>query len=131
MPAQYGDTDHRGRVLIVDDEPDFLESIEWQLTKRRYRVFTAASGEAALHLLRDEPVDVLVVDIRMPGMDGIELMRRASGVDADLQAIVITGHGGVKTAIEAMRSGAINYIQKPVGVDELDLAIRKGIEKRD
>lgn len=75
--------------------------------------------------------DVLVVDIRMPGMDGIELIRLAAGIDADLQSIIMTGHAGMKTAIEVMRLGAINYLQKPAGVEELDFAIQKGIEKRD
>ncbi len=121
----------RGKLLIVDDEPDFLESLEWQLTKRGYRVFRALSGDAALDILRREGVDILVADIRMPGMDGIELIRRAAALDPDLQSIVITGHGGVDTAIEAMRLGAINYLRKPVGVEELDVSIQKGIEKRD
>jgi YesN/AraC family two-component response regulator len=122
---------YRGRVLIVDDEPDFVESVDWQLTKRSYRVFTAPSGEDALDVLRQEGIDVLVADIRMPGMDGIELIRRAAGIDPDLQSIVITGHGGVDTAIEAMRLGAINYLRKPMGVDELDVAVQKAIERRD
>jgi YesN/AraC family two-component response regulator len=131
MPAHITATDPKGRILIVDDEPDFLESIEWQLKKRRYLVFTAISGDAALDVIQKECIDVLVVDIRMPGMDGIELIRRAAGIDIDLQSIIMTGHGGIKTAIEAMKLGAINYLQKPAGVEELDFAIQKGIEKRD
>jgi YesN/AraC family two-component response regulator len=131
MPDPTTTTTCRGKLLIVDDEPDFLESLEWQLTKRGYRVFTAPSGDAALDILRSEGVDILVADIRMPGMDGIDLLRRAAGLDPDLQSIVITGHGGVDTAIEAMRLGAINYLRKPVGVEELDVSIQKGIEKRD
>jgi YesN/AraC family two-component response regulator len=131
MPDHEPETSHKGRVLIVDDEPDFLESVDWQLKKRRYRVFTALSGEDALDLLRQEGIDVLVADIRMPGLDGIELIRHAARIDPDLQSIVLTGHGGVDTAIEAMRLGAINYLRKPVGVDELDVAVQKGIERRD
>jgi len=124
-------TTGRGKILIVDDEPDFLESLDWQLTKRGYRVFLAPSGDVALDILGSESVDILVADIRMPGMDGIELIRRATALAPDLQSIVITGHGGVDTAIEAMRLGAINYLRKPVGVEELDVSIQKGIEKRD
>lgn len=131
MPAQITGTEPKGRILIVDDEPDFLESVDWQLNKRGYQVFTATSGDAALDVIRKECIEVLVVDIRMPGMDGIELIRRAAGIDVDIQAIIMTGHGGIKTAIEAMRLGVINYLQKPVGVEELDFAIQKGIEKRD
>lgn len=131
MSEKISGSNNRGRLLIVDDEPDFLESLEWQLANRRYRVFLASSGEAALDTLRKETIDILVADIRMPGMDGIELIRRATALAPDIQAIVITGHGGEKTAIEAMRLGAINYLRKPVGVDELDVAIQKGMEKRD
>lgn len=131
MPVEKTETSQRARILIVDDEPDFVESVEWQLTKRRYRIFTALSGEDALDLLRREGIDILMADIRMPGMDGIELIRRAAGIDPDLQSIILTGHGGVDTAIEAMRLGAINYLRKPVSVDELDMAIQKGIERRD
>ena len=131
MPDQKNIAASRGKILIVDDEPDFLESLEWRLRKRGYQVLLAASGDIALDILRSEGVDILIVDIRMPGMDGIELIRRAMGLDPDLQSIVITGHGGVDTAIEAMRLGAINYLRKPVGVEELDVSIQKGIEKRD
>jgi YesN/AraC family two-component response regulator len=119
------------KLLIVDDEPDFLESLKWQMTKRGYRVFLALSGDTALEVLRNEKIDILIADIRMPGMDGMELIRRATALFPDLQSIVITGHGGVDTAIEAMRLGAINYLRKPVGVDELDVSVQKGIEKRD
>jgi YesN/AraC family two-component response regulator len=131
MSNQEIGTACRGTLLIVDDEPDFLESLKWQLTKRGYEAFLALSGDAALDILRSEKVDILIADIRMPGMDGIELIRRATALAPDLQAIVITGHGGVDTAIEAMRLGAINYLRKPVGVEELDVSIQKGIEKRD
>jgi YesN/AraC family two-component response regulator len=131
MPDRTTRTTCRGRILIVDDEPDFLESLKWQMTKRGYEIFLALSGGVALDILRNEGIDILVADIRMPEMDGIELIRRAISLEPDLQTIVITGHGGVDTAIEAMRIGAINYLRKPVGVEELDVAIQKGIEKRD
>jgi YesN/AraC family two-component response regulator len=131
MSEQTGTAVNKGKLLIVDDEPDFVESLEWQLTKRGYEVQVALSGDAALDVLRSERIDILIADIRMPGMDGIELIRRAGALAPDLQSIVITGHGGVDTAIEAMRIGAINYLRKPVGVEELDVSIQKGIEKRD
>lgn len=119
----------KGNVLVVDDEPDFLEFVKWRLEKLGYAVDTAPAGEAALEILEARTIDVLLVDIRMPGMDGIEVIRRASDLAPDVQSIVITGHGGVETAVEAMRLGAINYLRKPIGVNELDVAIQKGLEK--
>ncbi|MDM8522885.1 response regulator [Desulfococcaceae bacterium HSG8] len=120
----------KGKLLLADDEPDFTEFVKWQLENLSYTVHTASSGAEALDILSTgEPVDILLADIRMPGMDGIELIRRAIELCPDLQCIVMTGHGGIETAVEAMKLGAINYLRKPVGVDELDMAIQKGMEK--
>ncbi|MDY7031166.1 MAG: response regulator [Thermodesulfobacteriota bacterium] len=121
--------DPKGNILIVDDEPDFLEVVKWQLKKLDYLVETSLSGEEALEILSGRDIQVLIADIRMPGIDGIELIRQALQLKPDLQCIVITGHGGIETAVEAMKLGAISYLRKPVGVDELDVAIQKGMEK--
>ncbi len=120
----------RGTVLVVDDEPDLLDTLGWQLETIGYTVDTAGSGEGGLAALADIDADVLVADIRMPGIDGIELIQRALGIRPELQCIVLTGHGDIDTAVAAMRAGAINYLRKPVGVDELDVAILRGVEKR-
>ena len=119
----------KGTLLLADDEPDFAEFVKWQLETLAYTVHTAPSGDAALDMLDRENADILLADIRMPGMNGIELIRLAMARHPDLQCIVMTGHGGIDTAIEAMRLGAINYLRKPVGVEELDIAIQKGMEK--
>lgn len=116
-------------LLLADDEPDFTEFVKWQLAQLDYQVLTADSGEAALAILKKTPADILIADIRMPGMDGIELIRRAVALRPDIQSIVITGHGGIDTAVEAMRLGAINYLRKPVGVEEIEVAVQKGMEK--
>lgn len=123
------ETDLTASVLLVDDEPELTRLLKWQLEKRSHAVVTALSGEEALSILSGTRIDVLVADIRMPGMDGIELIKRGLGILPDLQCIVITGHGEIGTAVEAMRLGAVNYLRKPVGVDELDVAIGKGMEK--
>ena len=109
--------DPKGNILIVDDEPDFLEFVKWQLKKLDYLVETSLSGEDALEILSGRDIQVLIADIRMPGIDGIELIRQALQLKPDLQCIVITGHGGIETAVEAMKLGAINYLRKPVGVE--------------
>jgi len=119
----------KGNILLADDEPELIKYLKWQLEARSYMVRAAQCGEDALNMLQEHKADVLIADIRMPGMDGIELMQKAMGHRPDLQCIVITGHGDVETAIEAMRLGAINYLRKPVGVDELDVAIEKGMER--
>ena len=118
-----------GKVLVVDDEPDFTEFLEWQLKKNNYRVMTANSGETGYNLIVSHIFDVLIADIRMPGMSGIELIEKALKRQPDLQCIVITGHGDIDTAIEAMRVGAVNYLRKPAGIDEIQIAIVKAMEK--
>lgn len=119
------------RVLVVDDEPDFLEFVQWQLETLGYEARTAESGEAAVAQMEEWAVDVLLADLRMPGMDGIELIRQTALRHPDAQCIVVTGHGGVESAVAAMRLGAVNYLRKPVGVEELDVAIQKALEKAD
>lgn len=125
------DRSGKGSVLIVDDEPDLVEFVRWQIEERFYRVESALSGAEALKKLKGAVMDVMVADIRMPGMDGIELIRRALEIQPDIQCIVMTGHGDMDTAVAAMRLGAINYLRKPVGVEELEVAIEKGMEKID
>lgn len=121
--------DSKAKILMVDDEPDFTEFVKWQLEMLSYTVQTAACGEDGLEILRKDAADILLADIRMPGMDGIELIRNAIELQPDIQCIVMTGHGGIETAVEAMRLGAVNYLRKPVGVDELDIAVQKSLEK--
>lgn len=119
----------KGCILVVDDEPDFTHLLKWQLEKRGYHVFTDHSGKDALETLSRNKIDVLLADVRMPGMSGIELVSQALAIDPDIQCIVITGHGDVDTAIDAMRAGAMNFIKKPAGIDELDMAVTRAIEK--
>lgn len=119
----------KGCILVVDDEPDFTQLVQWQLENRGYKVLTENCGKDALKTLAGHVVDVLIADIRMPGMNGIELVTQILAINPDIQCIVITGHGDVDTAIDAMRAGAVNYIKKPAGVDELDMAVIKALEK--
>ncbi|MBF0343789.1 MAG: response regulator [Nitrospirae bacterium] len=118
------------KILIVDDEVKIVEFIQWQLDSVYPKIYTANSADGALEILKSDIIDVLVTDIKMPGMDGIELMRQALALHSDLQCIVITGHGDIDTAVEAMRLGAINYLSKPIGIEELGLAIDRGFERQ-
>ncbi len=114
-------------VLVVDDEPGIREMLRVVLAGDGHRVITAASGPAALELLAVEAADLLVTDLAMPDMDGLELLRRASAVAPETPAIVITAFGSKETAIEAMRHGAVNYLEKPFDVEELRLDVRRAL----
>ena len=123
--------DTRGNVLLVDDEIQLAEELKWQLESRSYIVNTASGGAEALKLLKKIEIDVLLVDINMPGMDGIELIQAALKIVPDLQCIIITGHADLETAVDGMRLGAINFLCKPkeVVANVLDAAIEEGMKK--
>jgi DNA-binding NtrC family response regulator len=113
----------RGRLLVVDDEATARRALSTLLRDDGYEVDVAASGEEALeHLARAAP-DMLLTDVRMPGIDGVELLTRAKALDPQLAVVVMTAFGNVKDAVRAMRAGAEHYITKPVDLDELSLVI--------
>ncbi len=116
-------------LLLVDDEPEILDLLGRQLTNRQFKTYTASSGKEALNILESEQIDILVTDVRMPGMDGIELLEAAKGMRPELEAIVITGHGDLDTALRAMRLGAYNFLPKPVGIAELAITLDNCVEK--
>ncbi len=119
-------------VLIADDEATLCGLIKTALEQEsdEYAISTAHSGTQALSRMAEREYDVLVTDIRMPDMDGIQLMRRATEMRPDLQTIVITGHGDLDNAVEAMRAGAGNYFRKPIDSEMLHLAVLRAYEKR-
>ncbi len=112
-------------TLVVDDEEGIRESLAAWLTKDGYRVATADSGEAALQCIARQIYDLYLVDIKMPGMDGIELLGRIKERQPDALVIVITAHGTVQTAVEAMKKGASDYICKPFDPEELSLIMER------
>ncbi len=122
-------TPPKGRILVVDDEPFILNLLAMQLERLSYSAQKAGSGQEALELLRKDPFDLLVADIMMPEMDGLTLMQQARTIQPNLECIIISGQGEISTAVEAMRLGAINYIQKPVSMLALDVSLAKGMER--
>ncbi len=110
------------RVLLVDDETDFLESLGQRLRLRGVPALTAASGPEALAILGDQPVDVVVLDVRMPGMDGIETLRRIKEAHPRVEVVMLTGHADLESSLEGMRFGFFDYLTKPV---QLPLLIEK------
>ncbi|MDP2702975.1 MAG: sigma-54 dependent transcriptional regulator, partial [Candidatus Rokubacteria bacterium] len=119
-----------GRILLVDDEEEIRELLSRLVRKEGFEPLAAPDGETALDLIRRESPDVALLDIRMPGLDGMELLRRAKEIDRDLPVIMITSHGLVKGAVEALRAGAHDYLVKPFENAEVIRSIRRAMTDR-
>jgi len=117
-------------VLIVDDEKNYLVVLEDLLTEEGYEVLTASSGREALELIREVPIQTVLTDIKMPEMNGVELMEEIRNLDSGLPIILMTAYAEVNQAVEAMKKGALDHIQKPFDNDEIKRAVQRGIEKR-
>lgn len=118
------------RVLVVDDELHVCSALARSLTLMGYRADEANSGREALGMLERTSYDVMVLDIRMPGMDGIEVMRRAHQVRPDLLIIVLTGHATLDSAITAVKIGAVEYLRKPASVHEIAAVTANALQQR-
>ena len=118
------------RILVVDDERSMREFLAIMLTREGHDVVAAENGAQALAALRQKPFDLLISDIRMPDCSGIDVLREAKGLQADLPGILMTAFSSTETAIEALRSGALDYISKPFDVDEMKRVIAQALERR-
>ncbi len=118
------------RILIVDDEARMAESIKEYFEPEGLDSDLAANGEEARRMLEEKPYDALVSDLRMPGMDGMQLLRWVKEEGPEIPAIMISAHGDIRDAVEAMREGAYDYLVKPFDPDELLLKVRKAVENR-
>ena len=116
------------RILVVDDESAQRDILGGLLRKQGYLVREAPSGAAALALLRAEPVDLILTDMKMPGMSGLELVREARALNAELPVVVLTAYANVADAVAAMRDGAVDYLTKPVDIDAVLHRVRKVLE---
>jgi DNA-binding NtrC family response regulator len=119
-----------GRILVVEDEPDLAESLETNLKRFQYDVTATTSPEEGLQLLTSGNFDLLLSDLMMPGMNGIELLRKALEADPQLVGIIMTGQGTVQTAIDAMKSGAFDYLLKPFKLDHVLPVLKRAMEVR-
>ena len=118
------------KVLLVDDETSFVETLKRRLTLRRLEVLTAASAAEALALLAEQEPDVVVLDVRMPGMDGIEATREIRRTHPTVEVILLTGHASLEASMEGMTMGAFDYLLKPVSIDELIFKIEDAHRRR-
>ena len=116
------------RILIVDDEPSLREMLGIVLRRDGYDVLTAANGRQALEQLSRERIDLLLSDIRMPDLSGVEVLRAAKDANPDVVAFMMTAYASTDTAVEAMRLGAVDYFTKPFNMDELRLKVRRQLE---
>jgi len=120
----------KARVLLVDDEEDFLKALAERLETRGLQVTTAASGEKALASVEGQEYDLIVLDLAMPGLDGIETLKRIKALQPEVEIIMLSGQGSIRTSIEAMKLGACDFLQKPVDINELMGKIGEAKEKR-
>jgi len=118
------------KVLIVDDELDFLETIIKRLRARNIEVSGVESGPKALELLNEQDFDVVILDVKMPGMDGIETLREIKKKKPLTEVIMLTGHASVESGIQGMQLGAFDYLMKPVALEELLDKVRQAYARK-
>ena len=119
-----------GRILVVDDERSMRELLQIVLRREGHQVRLAESGPVAVAELEREPVDVLISDIKMPGMTGVDVLREAKRLDPDIVGIMVTAYASTESAVEALRLGAYDYLTKPFDVEELKAKVRNALERR-
>jgi DNA-binding NtrC family response regulator len=116
------------RILVADDDESLRRVIEFRLRQEGYEVKTVADGAQALELLKNEKFDLLLSDMRMPGLDGLELLPRALELNREIKVILITAYATVQQAVEAVKLGAFDYLTKPFEKEELSLTVQKALQ---
>ena len=119
------------KILIVDDEKDFVEMFSLRLTGQGEKVSAAYSGQEALDLLEKTAIDVVILDIRMPGMDGIETLKKIKASYPLVEVILLTGHGSTETAVEGMKEGAFDYLMKPADFEDINDKLAHAFKRKD
>src|ERR687897_3340355 len=118
------------RILLIDDDPGVRDSMERTLRAAGYAVQSAANGEEGFELARNGAFDVILSDMRMPGISGLDILRKLRDIKVDAAFIIMTGFGTVDTAVEAMKLGAVDFVQKPFFRDELLMRVRAAADRR-
>ncbi len=118
----------RIKLLVVDDEVDFLKLVKRRLEKRNFDVAVASGGPEALRYLGKNPVDVVILDVRMPGMGGMDTLKHICRKHSSVEVIMLTGHSSVASGLEGISHGAYDYILKPFEIDDLIIRIRNAYE---
>jgi len=126
MPASQA----TATVLVVDDEPAIVDSLQKILERESLRVLTAGSGGEALDIIRREAISVMLTDLMMPGMSGMDLLRASKSVAPETETVLMTAYGTVENAVEAMKQGAYDFVTKPIKRAHLVRVVGKALEKR-
>lgn len=117
-------------LLIVDDEVHFLESISKSLEARDFKVVAVDRGEKAIEAARKNPIDVALVDLKMPGINGEETLKALKAEHKWMEVVILTGHGTIDSAVECTKSGAFSFLQKPCNLDDLLEALKDAYKKK-
>ncbi|ACN16882.1 two-component response regulator (CheY-like receiver domain and a winged-helix DNA-binding domain) [Desulforapulum autotrophicum HRM2] len=118
------------RLMIVDDEERFLKTTKGLMEKRKCIVSTALSGIEALEILAKQEMDVVILDVKMPGMDGVEVLRRIKQTHPLVEVIMLTGHSTTESAVEGMKLGAFDYLLKPCDINILFSKVMEAVDKK-
>ena len=119
------------RILLVDDEKDFVEMLSLRLNEAGEKVTAAYSGKECLETLENTEIDVVILDIKMPGMDGMETLKEIKKKFPLIEVIMLTGHGSAETAVEGMKLGAFDYLMKPADFDDLTIKLEAARKRKD
>jgi DNA-binding NtrC family response regulator len=118
------------KLMLVDDEERFLSTTSKLLARKGFRVFTAHSGADALENLKRHNIHVVILDVKMPGMDGIATLKEIKRSFPLVEVVMLTGHGTIESAVEGLKSGATDFLSKPMDIDELIVKAKEAFEKR-
>jgi two-component system, cell cycle response regulator len=125
------DLSHTGKIIVIDDEPSVRKLIKRLLERKGHFVDTAKTGEEGVSKILDNEYDIVITDMLLPGMDGMEVLKKIKEHTPDIDVVLITGFGSIESAVSFMKAGALDYITKPINSDHLEIVIQKAIERKE